>query len=77
MCFLLRVLPVDLRGAAGIYTRGKVDGYTGGADQDGRRDRGKYGEFHRHRQSHMTYDTRTWSTKIIILLASGRAVLFR
>ena len=29
MCFLLRVLPVDLRGAAGIYTRGKADGYGG------------------------------------------------
>ena len=30
MCFLLRVLPVDLRGAAGIDTRGKVGGCTGG-----------------------------------------------
>jgi len=31
MCFLFRELPVDLRGAGGIYTGGrKVDGYMGG-----------------------------------------------
>ena len=40
MCFLLRVLPVDLRGAAGIYTnRGKVDGVCGANQDDVRKGR--------------------------------------
>ena len=45
------------------------------ANQDGRRDRGKYGGFNPHRQSHVIYGL--GAAKIMILLASGRKVLFR